>query len=88
MKKIIILASIIIVLASCSDQQMARSFGGTETVTLKPGQRLINITWKGNESNASLWILTKQDTTKPTTYSFKEKSAFGAIEGEVIIKEQ
>lgn len=87
MKTLTLLAAILL-LASCNDQQMARSFGGSETVTLEPGKRLVNITWKGQESNSSLWILTKQDTTKPTTYSFKEKSTIGVIEGEVIIIEQ
>jgi len=62
---------------------MARQFGGSETIELKPGERLVNLTWK--ETN--LWILTKQDTTKPTTYSFKEKSSFGIAEGQVTIIE-
>lgn len=88
MKKILILIATTFSLMSCSDQQMARSFGGTETITLKPGERLVNITWKGKETDSSLWILTKQDTTKPSTYSFKEKSVAGVLEGEVIIKEQ
>ena len=83
MKKIFFLL-VVLSLVSCSDQQMARSFGGTETVTLEPGKRLVNITWKEND----LWILTKQDTTNPTTYSFKQKSVAGVLSGEVIIKEQ
>lgn len=87
MKTILVLLLIGATLVGCTDNQMARSFGGTEIVNLKPGQRLVNITWKGNE-NASLWILTKQDTTQPTKYSFKEKSGHGMIEGEVIINEQ
>ena len=61
-----------------------RSFGGTETIELNPGQRLVNITWK----EAELWILTKKDTTKPTTYSFKEKTLYGNIEGEGIVIEK
>lgn len=87
MKSILILFFIGVTLSSCTDNQMARSFGGVETVNLKPGQRLVNITWKGND-NASLWILTKQDTTQPTKYSFKEKSGHGMLEGEVIVIEQ
>lgn len=83
MKKIFFLL-VVMSLVSCSDQQMARSFGGTETVTLEPGKRLVNVTWKEND----LWILTKQDTTNPTTYSFKQKSVVGLLSGEVIIKEQ
>lgn len=87
MRKLLLLSIICIGFVSCTDNQMARNFGGTEVINLEPGKRLINITWKGNE-NANLWILTKQDTTKPTTYSFKEKSGHGLMEGEVIINEQ
>ena len=73
----------------CTENQMAKNFGGTETITLEPGKRLVNITWKGGEGIANLWILTKVDPeTKPTTYSFKEKSGGGLLEGEVIIIEK
>ncbi len=76
----------------CNEQEMARNYGGTETIVLEKGARLVNITWKSSGANgttaSSLWILTKQDTTKPVTYSFKEKSGFGVMEGQVIIKEQ
>ena len=81
---IIIAFTIMTLLFGCNEQQMARSFGGTETIELNPGQRLVNITWK----EAELWILTKKDTTKPTTYSFKEKTLYGNIEGEVIVIEK
>ena len=86
MKKLLF-AIICIGFVSCTQNQMARNFGGTEVINLEPGKRLVNITWKGND-NASLWILTKQDTTAPSTYSFKEKSGFGNMEGEVIINEK
>ena len=68
---------------------ISRFWGGKETITLPPGDRLVNITWKGGERETpSLWLLTKKDTTKPTTYLFKEKSNFGMLEGEITIKEQ
>lgn len=82
MKKVIILA---LVLTSCTDQQKAKTFGGKQTITLDKGRRLNNLTWKGD----NLWVLTKEDTSKPTSiYHFKESSSFGVIEGEVIIIEQ
>jgi hypothetical protein len=82
MKKVIILA---LVLTSCTDQQKAKSFGGNQTITLDKGRRLKNITWK--EDN--LWILTKEDTSKPTSiYHFTESSSLGVFEGEVKIIEQ
>ena len=66
--------------SSCTDNQRARKFGGTETVCLEKNERFINITWK--ESN--LWIIV-QDTLTGDYYA-REKSAFGVLQGEVIIK--
>lgn len=71
-------------LASCTSNERARLYGGTERITLDSGQRLVNVTWKDTD----LWILTRKDSSKPTTYSFKEKSSFGAMEGEIIIEEK
>lgn len=73
-----------LLITSCTDNKMTKTFGGTTTVELSQGERLINITWK--ESN--LWVLTKQDTTKPTNWTFKEVSNFGIFEGKIIIKEK
>jgi len=86
MKKLIIIAIAVISLTSCTENQRARSFGGTEVINLEAGTRLVNVTWKGKD--ASLWILTKKDTTKATTYYFNEKSGFGVLEGQVIINEK
>jgi len=72
-------------LSGCTDNQMARNFGGTETVELKAGRKLVNVTWK----ESSLWILTRpmlvQDSVQ--TYTFEEQSSFGVVEGAVVIKE-
>lgn len=89
MKKIffIFVSITFISLISCTKNSNARTWGGTETITLPPGDRLINITWKGQE-NPSLWILTKKDTINPTTYTFKENSGFGIMEGEITIIEK
>lgn len=75
-----------LITASCTDNQRARSWGGKFTMELKPGKQLINTTWKGED----LWILTKDrpDTVAPATYYFSESSSFGVIEGTITIKEQ
>jgi len=71
----IVALTIMALIYGCTENQSARNYGGTETVQLEKGVRLVNVTWKGDEQLGSLWILTKKDTTiKPTTYSFKEKS--------------
>jgi hypothetical protein len=87
MKKTFLLLLVIGTLVSCTDNSKVKTWGGTETITLEPGKRLINVTWK-DRTGTSLWILTKQDTTKPSTFTFEEKSSLGIMEGKLIIKEQ
>ncbi len=80
MRKIFILAFAIISLASCTANERARNYGGTETVDIPEGRILINCTWKQDD----LWILTK-DTTTGKMY-FNEKSSWGIMEGEINFK--
>lgn len=80
----ILMLPLTLIWSSCTSNQNARKFGGTKTITLDPGVRVVNVTWKDND----MWILTKHDTTKPQTYTFKEKSNFGLMEGTVIIEEK
>ena len=81
MKRILIIASVAVAfLASCTDNQRARQFGGTETVDIPEGRILVNCTWKQDD----LWILTK-DTTTGKMY-FNERSSFGVLEGEINFK--
>lgn len=80
MKKLIIVAITLLALTSCTDNQRARSFGGTEEITLETHEKFINITWK----ETSLWVIT-QDTMTGLYYA-REKSSFGIMQGKVIIK--
>jgi len=87
MKRIIatILITIIcIILTGCNP--VARKMGGDMTVQLKPGEKLVNITWK----ESSLWFLTRPMRANETaeTYKFKEDSTWGVLEGTVTIVEQ
>jgi len=88
MKKItfILSALIIISLSSCTENQIARQYGGTTTVKLPKGQKLVNATWK--EQN--LWYLTRnmKEGEKPEQHYFKEESNFGVMEGTVIFQEE
>ncbi len=72
-------------LISCTDKEKARNFGGTETINLPKGQKLMMITWKESD----IWYLTKPMSAKDTaeTYTFQEESSYGVWEGTVIIKE-
>lgn len=84
MKKVLLGLLVITTITSCTQNNSARMWGGEETIYLETGERLVNVTWKQTD----LWLLTKQDTTKPSTYSFRGKSSFGVMEGEIIIKEK
>lgn len=83
MKKLFVLL-ISVTLLSCTANQSARKYGGSQVIDLETNQRLVNITWKGGD----MWILTKTDTTSPKQYMFKEKSNFGILEGTIIINEK
>jgi hypothetical protein len=87
MKQFIFIASVfaMVLMTSCTDNQRARDWGGTATVELQSGQKLIEATWKG----AELWYLTRdmRADESPETYKFQEKSSLGVMEGTVIFKE-
>ena len=80
MRKLTMIAITLLALVSCTDNQRARSFGGTETVKLEPNEKFINITWKQD----NLWIIV-QDTVTGNYYA-REKSSFGVLQGKVVIQ--
>lgn len=84
MKKLLLIAITALTLQSCTENMRARKQGGDQTINLSSKERLVNLTWK--EDN--LWILTKEDTTIPTIYTFKEKSNFGVLQGTITIVEK
>ena len=80
---IILITIICIILTGCNP--VARKMGGDMTVQLKPGEKLVNVTWK----ESSLWFLTRpMRANEPAeTYKFKEDSTWGVLEGTVTIVE-
>lgn len=85
MKKSIIIILIALLIGGCTENQRARSFGGTEKIKLPKGERLIIATWK----ESHLWYLTEPMPKGyvPKTRIFREKSSWGAMEGVVIFYE-
>jgi hypothetical protein len=85
MKKVILSILAISLLASCTQNERAKSFGGTATVNLPQGQKLVNITWKEDQ----IWYLTRtmNSSDSAETYTFQEESSYGMMEGTVILKE-
>lgn len=89
MKKLFVVAALALVMVSCTDNQRAKSFGGTYSVDLPAGEKLVNVTWKGE---SDLWYLTRKMSVKDSaeTYTFKQDK--GSVlnitgNGEVILKE-
>ena len=80
------IALVATIFTSCTENQRARKFGGDQTITLAPGQRLDNITWKEDQ----IWILSHPaaDGEPAEVHTFHEKSSFGVIEGTITIVEQ
>ena len=70
----------LVIHTSCTENQRARNFGGTETISLLPNEEFVNITWKEND----LWIIVK-DTITGVFYA-REKSSFGVMQGKIIIE--
>jgi hypothetical protein len=87
MRRLLIVLTIftLVCLASCTDNKNARTYGGSASVTLPKGEKLINVTWK----ETSLWYITRPmlSSDSAVTYTFKEKSSFGIMEGTYTIIE-
>jgi hypothetical protein len=70
---------------ACTDNEKARNYGGTETINLEAGRKVMNVTWK--EQN--IWVLTRpmhpNDTAE--TVIFQEKSSYGVYEGKIVLVE-
>lgn len=88
MRRLVLLISML-ALAGCTENEMARSFGGTMTVNVPCGEKVFDITWKGN---ADLWYATRpmREGEEPETYYFREQPG-AAIRvtggGTVVLKE-
>lgn len=81
----VLAAAVLLLTVGCTQNQRARSWGGTAEQKLPPGQKLVTATWKMDH----LWLLTRPMKTNETaeTYTFQESSSFGLVEGKVIIRE-
>lgn len=85
MKKLLFVALLLVSLASCTENGRVRAWGGTGTINLEQGKKLVHVTWK----DADLWYLTREMTPADVaeTYRFSESSQFGVLEGTYIIVE-
>lgn len=68
----------------CTENQRAKNFGGSYTVNLPGGQKLVNASWKKDD----LWYLIRPMRGEtPETLTLVEDSSFGVLSGEVIFVE-
>ena len=86
MKKNILLSIVAAVaFASCTENQMAKSFGGSMKVDLPPNTKFVSATWKNEE----LWYIhrPRKAGETPDVVTMQEDSNFGLMQGKVIFTE-
>lgn len=72
-------------MSSCTENQRAKGWGGTATVDVPPGNKVTNITWKGDQLWYSYRPFSKDE--EPQTQIFVEQSSWGVMEGKVVFVE-
>ena len=78
-RNLLLIAAILIVTSSCTENSKVKSWGGEGTINLPKGRKLVNITWKDDQ----IWYLTRSmgKNDSPESYKFQEESSWGVIEG-------
>ena len=78
---ILIMAVMIGSLASCSKESRAKNWGGSYTYKIAPDQKLVDVTWKDDDT----WVLTKPMTATDIaeTYTYvQEKGSVISVTGD------
>jgi len=75
----VVVLIILALLSGCTSNERAKAFGGTQTITLAAGEKVINVTWK----NADMWILVELPNGSK---EFREYSNWGVMNGKVVFK--
>ena len=88
MKKKIIAGIVLLIVMGFSltgCKSVAKNMGGTISIDVPKGQKVIEATWKDND----VWYLTRpmREDEKPEIFTLQEDSNLGIIEGKVIFKE-
>ncbi len=84
MKRLILIILMTLCLTGC--QNTTKNWGGSMTIELPKGQKLEEITWKGD---SDLWYLTRpmKEDEVAETHIFQQNTEFGIFEGTVTIIE-
>lgn len=86
MKKFVLIGLLMLSLIGCTQQEIAKKWGGKANLTLPAGTKLVNVTWKDTQ----LWYLVRPRLPgeKIETYTFAEQSSFRMMEGTITIQER
>lgn len=86
MKAMVLAVGLALLACGCTEQQRAKQWGGTTTINLPVGQKVVNTTWKDSD----LWILTRpmRPGEARETYTLTESSSWGVFQGQVLIRER
>ena len=70
-------------------QTITKKFGGTTTVELPAGKKLVPYTVQWEPKGADLWYLTEdaEEGYSPKKYEFHETSNMGVLEGTIVFQE-
>lgn len=83
MKKIVLIVCVVLglVISSCTQQQRARQFGGTQVIQVPAGQKVMMATWK----NDDLFYMTEPMDSDyvPKTKILAESASWGVLESTV-----
>lgn len=79
MKKVFLGLVLGLLMVSCTENERVNAWGGTGTINLPKGRKLVTVTWKETQ----IWYLTRpmDSTDVAQTYQFHEESSWGVIEG-------
>lgn len=80
----ILICLVALCVVSC-ENYITRKFGGTMTIDVEPGYKVINATFK--ETEIWYFIEPMDDSYIPKQKKFVEKSKLGALEGTIIFNE-
>ena len=83
--KLMVIVFITIFTSSCTENYIARTYGGTVKVEVEPGYKVTSATWK--ETDLFYFIEPMEDDYTPKTKKFIESSSLGILESEVIFYE-
>ena len=82
---VIIMVFMLLMTSGCTENYVAREFGGTLKVEVEPGYKVTSATWK--EDDLFYFIEPMEEDYTPKEKKFIESSSYGVLESTVVFKE-